>query len=246
MARKNSTSTSMAERPNPPQREDRQLYRALRRLSALARTRFVSSLLLASSLSACGGSVPESATKNRVFYDWTTATSSAPAEFEQHYPPLDFAGAPPVPEYMGVTVLRGGIHLSRPKGWLLRDASNQPGQAYVQYISPSAYSFAIYERPESPEELWRDVLRRYEDDAQAAGARVSGKRVPVGVGLGQGRAYTVERNVEATKRPFLSRSREYVLRGSGRVVLVQIVHDSENLSAVEHELLRVIDTLEVL
>ena len=76
-------------------------------------------------------------------------------------------------------MLRRGIHLSKPKNWLLRDASNQPGQAYVGYISPNAYSFAIYERPECAADAWRDMLKRYEDDAQSTGAKVTGKRVPV-------------------------------------------------------------------
>ncbi len=153
---------------------------------------------------------------------------------------------PPLPQYIGVTVLRGGIHLSRPKDWLMRDADNTPGQAHVQYISPNAYSFAIYERPESPEEPWRDLLTRYEDDVQSVGAKIVGKRVPLAVFKGQGRAYTVQRSVEAPKRPLVSHSREILLRSEHRVVLVQIVFEGEDLSPVDQELLRVINTLEVL
>jgi hypothetical protein len=141
---------------------------------------------------------------------------------------------------------RRGIHLSKPKNWLLREGSNQPGQAYVGYISPNAYSFAIYERPESPEDPWRDMLKRYEDDAQSVGAKIVGKRVPVATGIGQGRAFSVERSVEAAKRPLVSRSREYLLRGESRVVVVQIVYEGDDLSQVNSELLRVVDTLEVL
>ena len=197
-------------------------------------------------LGACGGP-SEGATKNRVFYDWTVATGEAGSkEFEEHYPPLDLAAQDPNPEYVGVTVLRRGIHLSKPKNWLLRDASNQPGQAYVGYISPNAYSFAIYERPESPADPWRDMLKRYEDDAQSVGAKIVGKRVPIATGIGQGRAFSVERSVEAAKRPLVSRSREYLVRGEGRVVVVQIVYEGEDLSQVNPELLRVVDTLEVL
>ena len=130
-------------------------------------------------VSGCGGP-SEGATKNRTFYDWTVATGDQGSkEFEERYPPLDLAPQAPNPEYVGVTVLRRGIHLSKPKNWLLRDASNQPGQAYVGYISPNAYSFAIYERPEYAGDAWRDMLKRYEDDAQSTGAKVTGKRVPV-------------------------------------------------------------------
>ena len=69
--------------------------------------------------------------------------------------------------------------------------------------------------------------------------------MPVSTGIGQGRAYTVEREVEAAKRPLLSRSREYLVRGQTRIVLLQIVHQGE-IAEVDDELLRVIDTLEVL
>ena len=147
---------------------------------------------------------------------------------------------------LDVTIVQGGVHLSRPKNWMIREASNDPGRAYIQYISPKAYSFAIYERPDAPTELWKDVLNRYEDDVSSVGAKVVGKRVPVATAIGQGRAYTIERTVDAAKRPFVSHSREVVLRGDHRIVIVQIVQQAENLSAVEDELLRVIGTLEVL
>ena len=197
-------------------------------------------------IGGCGGP-SEGATKNRTFYDWTVATGDQGSkEFEERYPPLDLSARPPNPEFVGVTVLRRGIHLSKPKNWLLRDADNQPGQAYVGYISPNAYSFAIYERPESVSDPWREMLKRYEEDVESVGAKIVGKRVPVATGIGQGRAYTVERNVEAAKRPFVSRSREYLVRGESRVVVVQIVYEGEDPSQLSTELLRVIDTLEVL
>jgi len=196
--------------------------------------------------SGCSGS-QETATKNRTFYDWTVATGTSGAvDFEQPYPPLDLASAAPLPQYMGVTVVRGGVHLSRPKNWMLRDGVNTPGQAFVQYISPNAYSFAVYERPESTVELWRDVMQRFEDDTQSLGAKVVGKRVPMATLGSQGRAYTIERQVEAAKAPFVSHSREYLLRGENRIVVVQIVCDSEDLSAVDRELMRVVQTIEVL
>jgi hypothetical protein len=194
----------------------------------------------------CGGP-SEGATKNRTFYDWTVATGDGGSkEFEERYPPLDFAAQEAAPEYVGVTLLRRGIHLSKPKNWLLRDASNQPGQAYIGYVSPNAYSFAIYERPETAQDPWRDMLKRYEDDAQAVGAKLIGKRVPVATGIGQGRAYSVQRSVEAAKKPLTSNAREYLVRGETRVVVVQIVYEGDDLSQVNPELLRVIDTLEVL
>jgi hypothetical protein len=197
-------------------------------------------------LCACSGA-PETARGNRVFYDWAVATgATGTGDFEQPYPPLDLMAAPPLVGYRGVTVVRGGVHLSRPANWMLREGDNTPGRAFVQYISPSAYAFSIYERPESPEELWRDVMQRFEDDTRSLGAKVVASRVPMATHLGQGRAYTVERQVEAAKAPLVSRSREYLVRGASRIVLVQIVHEGEDLSAVSQELLRVIETLEVL
>lgn len=202
-------------------------------------------VLSAVSLSACSGA-PAEAQKNRTFYDWSTAVSSTTGEYEEPYPPLDLAAAAPPVRYKGVTVLRHGVHLSRPSDWALRDGDNTPGQAFVQYISPNAYAFAIHERPESIQEPWRDVMRRFEDDARALGAKIVGGAVPVATRLGQGRAYTIEREVEAPKKPLTSHSREYLLRGRTRIVLVQIVHEGEDLSSVDQELLRVVNTLEVL
>jgi hypothetical protein len=85
--------------------------------------------------------------------DWPRAG----AQYEQRYPPLDFAAGDAA--YLGVTVVRGGVRLSRPKSWALREASNEPGRAFIQYISPSAYSFAIYERPDARH---RSLARRAE------------------------------------------------------------------------------------
>src|SRR5690606_27881024 len=105
---------------------------------------------------------------------------------------------------------------------------------------------ALYERPESPSALWRDILKRYEDDVQSLGAKIVGKRVPLATFKGQGRAYSIERTVEAPKRPLISNSREVLVRGEHRVVLVQIVFEGDSLEPVDGELLRVINTLEVL
>jgi len=83
-------------------------------------------------------------------------------EVRDHGCGFDLNAAAQNPEYLGYTVLLGGVHLSRPKTWMLRDGNNSPGQAFVQYVSPKAYSFALYERPESPSELWLDVMKRFE------------------------------------------------------------------------------------
>jgi hypothetical protein len=196
---------------------------------------------------SCGGG-SASAAQNRTFYDWAVATSGEQAAqaFEQRYRPLDFGAAGRNPEYLGYTVMLGGVHLSRPKTWMLRDGSNSPGQAFVRYVSPAAYSFALYERPEAPSELWLDVMKRFEDDTRASGAKILGKRIPTSCALGQGRAYTIERSVDAPKRPLISRSREVLIRGEHRVILAQIVYEGDSLDSVDAELLRVMSTLEIL
>jgi hypothetical protein len=195
----------------------------------------------------CSGA-QETAKQNRTFYDWAVATGPGGAvEFEQPYPPLDLAGGASLPDYKGITVLRGGVHLSRPKNWMLRDGNNQPGQAFIVYSSPNAYAVGLYERPDSPEEPWREVFEHYEDDASSVGAKILGGRVPMATqGGGQGRAFSVERQVDATKRPLASHSREYLIRGATRIVLVQVVHEGADLSGIDHELSRVVQTLEVL
>jgi hypothetical protein len=202
-------------------------------------------LVLCGAVAGCGGA-PDTAARNRTFYDWSSAGPGTGAQFEQRYPPLDLAEKQPNPEYIGVSIVRGGVRLSRPKEWMIREASNEPARAYIQYTSPRAYSFGIYERPDSPSDLWLDILTRYEDDVASVGAKAVGRRIPVATWRGQGRAYSIERKVEAAKRPLISRSREIVLRGEHRVVIVQIVHDGEDLSGIDTELARVIGTLEVL
>jgi hypothetical protein len=245
----------MAEKPqisiSPLHRIDVKIARAIARAeasllgccSAMRWLLFPCSML---ALSCGGGSA--TAVQNRTFYDWAVATSGGQAAqaFEQRYKPLDLNAEGQNPEYLGYTVLLGGVHLSRPKTWMLRDGNNSPGQAFVRYVSPSAYSFALYERPESPSELWLDVMKRFEGDTLASGAKILGKRIPTSNALGQGRAYTIERSVDAPKRPLISRSREVLIRGEHRIILAQIVYEGDALDAVDAELLRVMSTLEVL
>jgi hypothetical protein len=245
----------MAEKPqisiSPRHRIDVKIARAIARAEAslLGSCSAMRWLLFPCSVLAlsCGGG-SAAAVQNRTFYDWAVATSGGQAAqaFEQRYKPLDLSAEGQNPEYLGYTVLLGGVHLSRPKTWMLRDGNNSPGQAFVRYVSPSAYSFALYERPESPSELWLDVMKRFEGDTLASGAKILGKRIPTSNALGQGRAYTIERSVDAPKRPLISRSREVLIRGEHRIILAQIVYEGDGLESVDAELLRVISTMEIL
>jgi len=184
--------------------------------------------------------------RNRTFYDYAGRNAAVPEIFERRYPRLDLAESPPNPEYIGVAVLHDGVVFSRPRNWTIREAINDPGRSYITYVSPRAYSFALYERADPPRDSWREVLGRYEEDVASVGAKMIGGRIPVATWHGQGRAYSIERQVEATKKPLISHSREIVLRGDHRIVLVQIVHEGWDVSGIEEELVRTIDSLEVL
>jgi hypothetical protein len=205
---------------------------------------FVLLLGAAANVTACSQGPETLAFKNHVFYQYDNAAAKA-RPFEEPYPPLDLAVQAPNPEYIGVSVLGADIHLSRPRNWVIRGASNQAEQRYIQYVSPNEYVFSIYERVDSPEDPWRDVMARYEDSVKADGAELLGSRIPVSTWNAQGRAYVVRRSVRAARAPFVSVSREFLARSSHRIVLVQIVHQTGTLEPVSDELLRVIETLEI-
>jgi hypothetical protein len=196
----------------------------------------------------CGGA-GEPPVRRTVFDPTAAAVNVAPVEvsanastqLETPYPPLDRAEAPGGPTWTGVSILRDGVRFSRPSQWMIRDASVDPGHAYIQYVSPKSYSFAIYERSDAPTDLWRDVEQRYLDVVAAVGAKVVGRRVAMATGTNQGRAYTIER-----KQPLPSRSRELLLRSDHRIVLVQVVSQDADLSRLSAELLEVFAHIEVL
>lgn len=187
----------------------------------------------------CGGA--SDATKNRTFYDWSLGDGSQ--QFERPYPRLDWPENASDRTFLGVSVLEDRVHFSRPRSWRLRNASNRPEEPYIHYISPNAYSFAIHQRRDPPEDPWREILARYEADVESVGAKIVGGWVPVATANGQGRAFTIERDVESAKHPLSSRSRELLVKSGEMVVLVQIVHQEPDLSAVDHELLRAVASI---
>jgi hypothetical protein len=193
------------------------------------------------SVCACGGA--SDATKNRTFYDWSLGDGSQ--SFEQPYPSLDWPQKVADPAFVGVSVLGNKVHFSRPSNWRLRNASNRPAEPYIHYVSPNAYSFAIYQRRDPPGDSWQDIVKRYEADVESAGAKIVGRVVPMATANGQGRAFSVEREVESAKHPLSSRSREMLIRSGELVVLVQIVHQEPNFEAVDHELLRAVATIQL-
>ena len=115
----------------------------------------------------------------------------------------------------------------------------------MQYVSPNEYVFSIYERVDSPEDLWRDVMSRYEDDTKAAGGEILSGRVPISTWNAQGRAYVVKRGIKAAKSPFIGMSRETLARSDHRVVLVQIIHQTTTVKPLAGEAYRVVQTLAI-
>jgi hypothetical protein len=204
----------------------------------------VRSVLLAISLAAafaligCGGGVASVAERNRTFYDWDTSSRELLQSFEEPFPPLDLA-----PHYRGVTTLHGNVQISRPVDWVLRRAGDEAGRRYVEYMSPREYLFSIFEWPDRPDALWRDVLRTYEEADKRAHAEIVFGRIPIATWNGQGREYVVKHRVPAPKEPYVNTSREFFVRNENRIVLVQIVHQGDSLAPESDELLRVVETL---
>lgn len=193
----------------------------------------------------CSSGPARVALENKVFYEYGLGTSVDPQAFEKAHPPLDLGKQEKLPEYMGVAILGGAVKISRPKEWIIRNASNATGGRFVQYLSRNQYVFSVYERPDRPDDLWRDILARYEEDVKGAGAEIVGPRVPMATWNAQGRGFVVRRQVQAAKAPLVNLCHEYLLRSPKRVVLVQIVHPEDGLTELEPELMRVISTLEV-
>jgi hypothetical protein len=198
------------------------------------------------SLSGCGSGPEHVAFENRVFYQYDTLNPAVAAKsLENRYPPLDKSEAAPLPEYVGISLMEGAVHISRPRDWVIRAGSANPERRWVEYVSPNEYMVAIYELVESPLDPWRDVMGRYEEQAKKAGADLLGQRIPMATINAQGRAYMVRRAVPAAKGPMINYSNEYLLRSDRRIVLLQIVHHDEKLAPMDVELRRVVETLEV-
>lgn len=212
----------------------------------LPRTRLFAVSILSGA--ACGGAAQSGGTST--VFDPGGAATAAPVDVrtnpdvEQRVSALDEAVSGGEP-WVGVSILRGGVRFSHPPHWTIRDAGLEAGRSFVRYISPNAYSFAIYERPDSPDKSWADILAHYEADVTASGAKAIGQRVPTATATNQGRAYTIDRKIES-KTPTLSRSREILLRGAHHIVLVQIVTTEETLSRISSELLEILRRVEVL
>jgi hypothetical protein len=214
-------------------------------VSGVRRLLPVFGIAAAAASAGCGGGPPPAAFENRTFYQYDDLIATGGNASERPYPPLDQKARPGLPEYIGVSILGGTVHLSRPSNWKIRRLSMAPERRYIEYVSPNEYLFAIYERTDSAIDPWREVLERYEEDAKASGAELLGARIPVATGNAQGREYVVRRRIKGQKAPYTNLSREVVLRSEHRVDVVEIVHQGETPAGISDELLRVMETLEL-
>ena len=210
----------------------------------LRRTLLLGSIL-AFAAGGCRGGDTGIAQGNRVFYAYETVGADLGTEFERAYPPLDLQAGQGRPQYKGVEVLNGKLRISRPVDWVIRSASNRPGSRFVQYLSPREYVVGVYERQELSNALWSDVIARYEKSLQDNKAEIVHQGVPIATWNGQGREYLVRRRVPGAKGSYLNISREFLVRGEHRILLVQIVHPPSGIELVTGELERVMTTLEL-
>jgi hypothetical protein len=185
------------------------------------------------------------AEQNRTFYAYDTASPDLIELFEQPFPPLDHAQEGKSPEYRGVSILASHVHVSKPTDWILRSAGNEPGKRFVQYLSPKEYLFAVYEWPDHGDAPWREVLGRYEEAVKASKAEIVEWRIPMATYNTQVRAYRVRRKVPAAKAPLVNMSFELLARSERRIVLVQVVHQGDDVVPLADDLLRVVETLRV-
>lgn len=164
---------------------------------------------------------------------------------ERPYAPLD-GTSPPDLEHEGVEILGGVARLSRPKDWIIRQGSKRPEGRFIEYVSPRQVVFSVYERLESPQDTWSELIGRYKGDTEKQGGVFLGEGVPFSSWDTQARAFDVRRGVPAGPEPLVTYSREYLARSPHRVVLIQIVRPREEYGTAEAEFLRVMTTLSVL
>lgn len=182
---------------------------------------------------------------NRVFYEYDAGGEGNLSEIlERPFDDLDFQSS--ARDFEGVEVLAGVARYSRPKDWVIRGGSLRAEAKFIEYVSPRQVVVSVYERLESPADTWGTVLERYEKDTEAQGGLLQGKAVPVATFDSQGRAYDVKRGVPAGVEPFISYSREYVMRSDNRIVLIQIVRPREDFGEAESELLDFVRSVRIL
>ena len=185
------------------------------------------------SLIGCGGT-PTAPSEDEVFYLHQRGVIDKRFSWERYFPPLDREQTNRLPRRVGVSVLEGDVRLSRPLDWYLRTADYTAGKRQISYQSPRQFVFNIYERTDSTRASWNEVLTRYEEDVEKSGSQIMAGRIPVATSNAQGRSYLIKTGIEA-KPAYSTFAHEIIVRSSGRILLVQIVH-GENVEASMDEM----------
>jgi hypothetical protein len=212
-------------------------------LAGRPRLLLAAAALLAPLAAGCGGS-PTAPAQDQIFYLHGGGVIDKNQSWETYFKQLDLPANERVPRVVGVGVLHGDVRLGRPIDWYVRAADNSPQHRFISYQSPRQFIFSIYERIDSPEDTWPDVERRYEADVTAQGSQILAGRMPVATANTQGRAYMLKTKVPA-KPEYLNNSREVLIRGPHRLMLVQVVHTSEDVSSIDDELASVLKSITV-
>ena len=191
----------------------------------------------------CGGS-PTAPSRDEVFYLHSgTGIIDKNATWETYFKPLDLPASSRTPRIVGVGVLKGDVRLGRPIDWFIRSADYTPQHRFISYQSPRQFLFSIYERIDSPEDTWTDVLRRYEADLDEQGAQILSGRMPVGTANTQGREYYLKTRVPA-KPDYQNFAHEILIRSDHRLLLVQIIH-GESIEATADEIVTTLKSMTV-
>ncbi|AUX24144.1 hypothetical protein SOCEGT47_046800 [Sorangium cellulosum] len=194
-------------------------------------------------LAGCGGS-PTAPKQDEVFYLHGAAGAlRKDASFEVYFPPLDAPATDRLPRRIGVGLMNGDVRMSRPIDWNVGGADYTPERRFITYQSPRQFLFSIYERIDSPEDPWPDVLKRYEADLEEQGAQILSGRAPVATANTQGRSYLVKAKIPS-KPVSEAFAHEILIRSPRRVLLVQIVH-RENIDASADEITAALQSLTV-
>lgn len=220
-----------------PERLSPELLAPAPRLAAMA-----AATLLAAFALGCGGS-PTAPAKDEVFYLHGGGLIDRNYSYETYFKSLDQKADERTPRIVGVGVLSGDVRLGRPIDWYIRGADYTPQQRYISYQSPRQFLFSIYERIDSPEDTWTDVLRRYESDLEEQGSQILAARIPVATANTQGRSYIIKTKVPA-KPDYQNYAHEILIRSNRRLLLVQVIH-GENTEAIQDEMVAAVKSLTV-
>ncbi|WP_233562694.1 hypothetical protein [Sorangium cellulosum] len=194
-------------------------------------------------LAGCGGS-PSAPRQDDVFYlHGAAGLLSKDSSFEVYFPPLDAPATERVPRRIGVGLMNGDVRMSRPMDWNVGGADYTPERRFITYQSPRQFLFSIYERIDSPEDPWPDVLKRYEADLEEQGAEILSGRAPVATANTQGRSYVVKAKIPS-KPVSEAFAHEILIRSPRRILLVQIVHH-QNIDANADEITAALQSLTV-